>query len=156
MSLEELTEKLKIWKSNMESKGLRINMGKTKIMCCGLGMNNLKDSGKYLCVVCSKGVGSNSIFCEGYQHWIHRRCCNIRGRLKEDAEFMCDRCTVGALPNKSKTAPSNMSKWKDNDLKWWTRFAILAILYVQVVDVQQAPLPTAAPPPPSLIIQTIK
>ena len=134
MSLEELTEKLKIWKSNMESKGLRINMGKTKIMCCGLGMNNLKDSGKYLCGVCRKGVGSNSIFCEGCQHWIHRRRCNIRGRLKEDAEFRCDRYTAGALTNKSKAAPSNMLKWKDNDLKWWTHFAILAILYVQVVE----------------------
>ena len=29
-SLEELTGKLKKWKEGMESKGLRVNMGKTK------------------------------------------------------------------------------------------------------------------------------
>jgi hypothetical protein len=31
-SKEDLTEKFKVWKSKMEAKGLRVNMGKTKIM----------------------------------------------------------------------------------------------------------------------------
>ena len=31
-TIEELTVKLKEWKEGMESKGLRVNMGKTKVM----------------------------------------------------------------------------------------------------------------------------
>ena len=30
--MDELTVKLKEWKEGMESKGLRVNMGKTKVM----------------------------------------------------------------------------------------------------------------------------
>jgi len=57
-------------------------MEKTKIMCSG---NNAVAAAhipcKWLCGVCSKGVCSNSIFCETYQHWIHKRCTDIKGRL---------------------------------------------------------------------------
>ena len=38
-STEELTARLSLWKTHMESKGLRVNMGKTKTMCCGRDMN---------------------------------------------------------------------------------------------------------------------
>ena len=35
-SMEELLVKLKTWKTEMEKKGLRVNMGKTKIMVSGV------------------------------------------------------------------------------------------------------------------------
>jgi len=32
---DELTERLNKWKDNVESKGMRVNMNKTKVMICG-------------------------------------------------------------------------------------------------------------------------
>ena len=45
-SMEELLVKLKTWKAEMERKGLRVNMGKTKIMVSGPNLDLLKKSGK--------------------------------------------------------------------------------------------------------------
>ena len=70
--MNELLYKLDLWKKkHLEAKGLTVNMGKTKIMICSKHLHSLKDSGKYHCDVCPKGVGSNSIFCDGFQTWIH-------------------------------------------------------------------------------------
>ena len=49
----------KTLKTEMEKKGLRVNMGKkTKIMESGINLDVLKKSGKYPCGVCLTGVGS--------------------------------------------------------------------------------------------------
>ena len=44
-SMGECIIKLKVWKANMEEKGLRVNMKKTKILVSGLGLDQLQDSG---------------------------------------------------------------------------------------------------------------
>ena len=44
---EELLLQIKKWKDDMESKGLRVNMKKTKIMISGLNLGTLKDSGRF-------------------------------------------------------------------------------------------------------------
>ena len=63
-SMEELLVMVQTWKTEMEKKGLRVNMGKTKIMESGINLDVLKKSGKYPCGVCQSGVGSsNAIFC---------------------------------------------------------------------------------------------
>ena len=41
-SKEEPLEKVKTWKTEMEKKGLRVNMGKTKIMESGINLDVLK------------------------------------------------------------------------------------------------------------------
>ena len=64
----------------------------------GPDLNNLKDSGKFPCAVCRTGVGSNSIFCTGCCHWVYKRCSGLRGRLIEDINFRCKRCTCQARP----------------------------------------------------------
>ncbi len=97
-TMDELLVKLKTWKDGMEAKGLRVNMGKTKVMCSGLDLNSLKDSGKWPCGVCRSGVGANSIFCEGCSHWVHKKCSHISGPLKADLLFRCDRCIGVARP----------------------------------------------------------
>ena len=51
-SMEELLVKVKTWETEMEKKGLRVNMGKTKIMESGINLDVLKKSGKYPCGVC--------------------------------------------------------------------------------------------------------
>ena len=95
---EELLTKLAKWKEEMEAKGLRVNMKKTKIMVSGPNLNTLKDSGRYPCAVCRSGVGKNSILCHGCKLWVHKKCSNIVGRLTEDKSFRCSRCLGKAPP----------------------------------------------------------
>ena len=95
---DQLEEMLSIWKRSLESHGLRVNMGKTKVMISGPGLETLKDSGQHPCGVCRKGTGSNSIFCEGCSHWVHHKCSGISGRLTEDPNYRCGRCRGTARP----------------------------------------------------------
>ena len=92
-SLEECVAKLKVWKRGMESKGLRVNMAKTKFMVSGLGLDVLTESGEHPCAVCLKGVRQNSIFCSSCQKWVHGRTCSgIVGRLTPIPNYVCPRC----------------------------------------------------------------
>ena len=84
-SLEECVRRLLTWKEAMEKKGLRVNAGKTKIMICGTGLDLLQSSGEFPCAVCCTGVGSNSIFCKGCKHWVHKKCSGLK-RLTEDPD----------------------------------------------------------------------
>ena len=96
-SLEECVRRLLTWKEAMEEKGLRVNAGKTKIMICGSGLDLLQSSGKFPCAVCRTGVGSNSIFCKGYKHWVHKKCSGLK-LLTEDPDYRCIRCKGTARP----------------------------------------------------------
>ena len=92
-SMEELLVKVQTWKTEMEKKGLRVNMGKTKIMESGINLDVLKKSGKYPCGVCQSGVGSsNAIFCGGCKRWVHKKCSGIKGPLRPDPVFRYARC----------------------------------------------------------------
>ena len=96
-SLEECVTRLLTWKEAMEKKGLRVNAGKTKIMICGTGLDLLQSSGEFPCAVCRTGVGSNSIFCNGCKHWVHKKCSGLK-RLKKDPDYRCTRCQGTARP----------------------------------------------------------
>ena len=95
---EELRTKLSNWKKGMEAKGLRVNVGKTKAMISGQDLHTLVDSGKYPCSVCRKGVGRNSIYCNGCFHWVHKICSEITGPLRSNDDFRCKRCEGKARP----------------------------------------------------------
>ena len=84
-SLGECVRRLLTWKEAMEEKGLRVNAGKTKIMICGTGLDLLQSSGEFPCAVCHTGVGSNSIFCKGCRHWVHKKCSELK-RMTEDPD----------------------------------------------------------------------
>ena len=71
-SLDECVAKLKNWKDGMESKGLRVNMRKTKLMISGHRLDLLRDSGAFPCAVCRTGVGTNSIQCSRCRLWVHK------------------------------------------------------------------------------------
>ena len=58
-SLDELADKFLLWRNGLESRELKVNMKKTKVMISGPNLNTLRDTGKYPCGVCRKGVGSN-------------------------------------------------------------------------------------------------
>jgi len=95
-SLDELLARLKGWKTEMEAKGLKTNLSKTKGMVSGPELNTLKYS--FPCAVCRKGVGRNSILCRGCNLWVHKRCSKIKGKLTEDPNFKCQRCQGEARP----------------------------------------------------------
>ena len=96
-SLEECVRRPLTWKEAMEKKGLRVNAGKTKIMICCTGLDLLQSSGQFPCAVCCTGVGSNSIFCSGCKHWVHKKCSGLK-RLKKDPDYRCTRCQGIARP----------------------------------------------------------
>lgn len=91
---EELMKKIKCWKDAMKLKGLRVNMDKTKVMCCKLRTGQVENSGKWPCAVCKRGVGANSINCTVCKQWVHKRCSGLTGSLNVDG-FECRRCVNG-------------------------------------------------------------
>ena len=84
--------KMAVWKNGLESKGLKVNMGKTKFMISGRDLHTLQTSGKYLCAACKKGFRKYSILCSGCSFWVHKKFFNIPGRVVKDPEFRFRRC----------------------------------------------------------------
>ena len=72
----------------MEEKGLRVNAGKTKIIICCMGLDLLQSSGEFPRAICCTGLGSNSIFCNGCKHWVHKKCSGLKG-LTKDPDYRC-------------------------------------------------------------------
>ena len=97
-SMDELLVKLRTWRLEMEKKGLRVNMGKTKLMVFGSNLDVLRKSGKYPCDVCQAGVSRNAIQCGGCSQWVHKKCSGIKGPLTSDLNFRCARCLGTAWP----------------------------------------------------------
>ena len=96
-SLEECVRRLLIWKEAMEKKGLRVNAGKTKVMICGTGLDLLQSSGNYPCAVCRTGVGNSSIYCNGCNLWVHKKCSGLQ-RLTPNPDYRCAPCMGNARP----------------------------------------------------------
>lgn len=100
-SEELLVKKIENWRKGLEAGGLRVNFGKTKIMRCEIGAGEVKSTGKYPCGVCKQGVGTNSILCSKCKKWIHKKCSNIKGRLKQDPHYKCPVCADENLRDKN-------------------------------------------------------
>ena len=71
-----------------------MNMWK-KGHCCQA--DSFQSSGEFPCAVCRTGVGSNSIFCSGCKHWVHKKCSGLK-HLKKDPDYRCSRCQGTARP----------------------------------------------------------
>jgi hypothetical protein len=92
-SEELLLEKLRLWKKSLEDKGLRVNLGKTKVMRCWEGGGNTEPRGKIPCGVCNEGVGErDAIKCGGCRKWVHGRCSRVKGSLAKEVDFKCSVC----------------------------------------------------------------
>ena len=76
---ELLMEKLSKWKKGMEFKGLRVNIGKTKVMRCQVGIGQAEQSAKYPCGVCKKGVGRPGLSARHTMHLPRARPPFFRG-----------------------------------------------------------------------------
>ena len=92
---ENLVVKIKRWKQEMELNGLRVNMGKAKVMCYNVGSGQMENSGKWPCGVCRKGVGAKSIVCTVCKQWVQWRYSGLSGILSVVVGFKCSRCVEG-------------------------------------------------------------
>ena len=68
--MEGLREKFWKWKEAFESKGLKVNLGKTKVVVSGAeGEVTVRKVDP--CGICGKRVMANSVLCVKCRKWIH-------------------------------------------------------------------------------------
>jgi len=58
---DDLTKRFSEWKDNLENRGMRVNMNKTKVTISGECQKVMQKAVRWPCGVCGKGVGNNSI-----------------------------------------------------------------------------------------------
>ena len=75
---DDLIKRLIEWKDNVENRGMRVNMNKTKVMIRGECQKVTQKTARWRCGVCGRGNGNNSIQCTICQKWLHRKCSGIR------------------------------------------------------------------------------
>ena len=93
-SKEEVAQMFKRWKEDLENKGLKVNIQKTKMMISGSKGNTPAPARNFSCGVGSRGEGVNSILCEQCRHWCHKRCSGLRS-LNGVTSFQCPKCAQG-------------------------------------------------------------
>ena len=60
-----------------------------------------QSSGEFpLCTVCHTGVGSNSIFCNGCKHWVHKKCSGLKCLKKDCTSCQGTACPLDGRPQK--------------------------------------------------------
>ena len=95
-TMEGLREKFWKWKEAFESKGLKVNLGKTKVAVSG-AEGEVTVSKVDPCGICGKGVMANSVLCVKCTKWIHGRCAKVkRVTLGLAKDFVCGRCKTQA------------------------------------------------------------
>lgn len=91
-TMEGLREKFWKWKEAFESKGLKVNLGKTKVVVSG-AEGEVSTSKVDPCGICGKRVMANSVLCVKCGKWIHGRCAKVkRVTPKLGRDFVCGRC----------------------------------------------------------------
>ena len=75
--MEDLKERFWNWKDALESKGLKVNTRKTKVMVSG-SEGELFKSKIDPCGVCGRIVTANSVLCTKCGKSVHGRCAKIK------------------------------------------------------------------------------
>jgi hypothetical protein len=89
---EEAVERFGAWREALESKGLKVNVAKSKLLRCSKN-SAPKDAATDPCGVCGRRVGVNSVKCQTCSRWIHKKCTGVTGSLNSIAgSFECKRC----------------------------------------------------------------
>jgi len=90
---DDLIKRLNEWKDNMETRDMRVNMNKTKVMINWEWQNVMQKAVRWSCGVCGRGIGNNSMQCTSCQKWVHRKCSCIKGSMyKLMKTFVCRDC----------------------------------------------------------------
>ena len=86
---EDAKQRFVAWRNALESKGLKMNISKTKVMRCARN-GVLKEAAVDPCSVWGKRVGVNSIQCATCGYWVRGRCSRMQGSLARVAQgFVC-------------------------------------------------------------------
>ena len=91
-SREGVTEMFKDWSRAMELRGMKVNVGKTKLLVSGKKSREPIFSGQYPCAVCNRGVGVNSRLCIGCDKWCHKRRSDLSS-FTGIASYTCPVCS---------------------------------------------------------------
>ena len=90
--MEDLKERFRNWKNALESKGLKVNTRKTKVMISA-SEGELDKSKIDPCGVCGKRVMANSVLCTKCGNWVHGKCAKIkRATARLAMHFVCLKC----------------------------------------------------------------
>ena len=90
--MEGLKEKFWKWKEAFKSKGLKVNLGKTKVVV-SRAEGEVFVSKVDPCGICGKRVMANSVLWVKCEKWLHGRCAKVKRvtpRLGRD--FVCKIC----------------------------------------------------------------
>jgi len=60
---DDLIKRLNEWKDNVENRGMRVNMNKTKVMINEEQHKVTQKAVRWPCGACGRGIGNNSIQC---------------------------------------------------------------------------------------------
>ena len=88
---EEARQRFVAWRNALESKGLKVNISKTKVMRYARD-SAPKEAAVDPCSVCGKRVGVNSIHCATCGYWVHGQCSGVRGSWQEWHRVLCAKC----------------------------------------------------------------
>ena len=89
---EDLKERFWNWKDALESKGLKVNTRKTKMMVSG-SEGELYKSKIDLCGVCGRRVMANSVLCTKCGNWVHGKCAKMkRATARLAMHFVSSKC----------------------------------------------------------------
>ena len=89
-NIENLKEKLLKWKEAFESKGLKVNLKKTKVIISGSKGEVIK-SKVNPCAKCGKRVMANSVMCTKCGKLVHGWCAKMKSVTSILAKgFVCE------------------------------------------------------------------
>ena len=90
-TIEGLRNKFLKWKEVFDSKGLKVNLGKTEVLVCGgITKDGMPKSKVDSCGVSSLRIKANSVQCLQFGKWIHGRCAGMkRATPKFSRNFTC-------------------------------------------------------------------
>ena len=93
-TIKGLRNKFFDWKEVFESKILKVNIGRTKVMVRGgISKDGLSKNRADRCGVSSLRVKANSVLCVKCGKWIHSRCAGVkRITQKFSGNFACRKC----------------------------------------------------------------
>ena len=90
--MEELRENFDECRVSFESKGMRVNLGTTKLMVSEVEEETL-DSKTDPCGVCGTKVMSDSVLCTACDKWVHARCTDKKKVVVYlNKNFVCKKC----------------------------------------------------------------
>ena len=91
-AMEELRENIDEWREADESKGMRVNLEKTKLMVNGMEEETF-DSKIDPCGMCGTQRMYNSVLCTACGKWVHARCMDKKKvAVDGNKNFVCKKC----------------------------------------------------------------